>query len=276
MMLSRLAVVGHALHLATIVTDAEIALLEDVEPGVELQNTWLTIAEELSLDREPRLACALRRLPNNLMELGREGVEDPCHHDAVQSTPTDGRIGDVREDVVVEGITMKREKHEVTPPLVVWRWGFQNDRNHRSYILEGSSLRGEGGIGVGAGVDGAIIDVVLGNHDTLGSGELLFQVIDNGLLLFPSEGGGALACPCLVQDLACGSHGGKMRASFSRCAVVTVAWAAAVTSSFLLAVVAVACCSSIERLKVLPGMVGKTVVVRGGGGWRRTQGFGQR
>jgi hypothetical protein len=75
----------------------------------------------LSLDREPRLTCALRRLPNNLVELGREGAEDSCHHDAVQSTPTDGRIGDVREDVVIEGITMKREKHEVTPPLVVWR-----------------------------------------------------------------------------------------------------------------------------------------------------------
>jgi hypothetical protein len=32
-------VVSHALHLVTIVTDVEVALLEDVEPGVELQNT---------------------------------------------------------------------------------------------------------------------------------------------------------------------------------------------------------------------------------------------
>jgi hypothetical protein len=37
-----------------------------------------------------------------------------------------------------------------------------------------------------------------------------------------------------------------------------------------------ACCSSTERLEVLPGMIGKTVVVRGGGGWRRTLGLGQR
>jgi hypothetical protein len=42
----------------------------------------------------------------------------------------------------------------------------------------------------------------------LGSGELLFQVTGDGLLLFPSEGGGAFARPCLVQGLACGSHGG--------------------------------------------------------------------
>jgi hypothetical protein len=52
-----------------------------------------------------------------------------------------------------------------------------------------------------------IVVVILGNHDPLGSGELLFQVTDDGLLLFPSEGGGTFACPCLVQSLACGSHG---------------------------------------------------------------------
>jgi hypothetical protein len=50
------------------------------------------------------------------------------------------------------------------------------------------------------------------------------------------------------------------RASCSRCAVA----------------VAAACCSSTEGLEVLPSMVGKTVVVRGGGGWRRTLGLGQR
>jgi hypothetical protein len=69
-------------------------------------------------------------------------------------------------------------------------------------------VRGEGGVWVGAGVDGAIVVVVLGNYDPLGSGEQLFQVTGDGLLLFPSKGGGVLACPCLVQGLACGSHGG--------------------------------------------------------------------
>jgi hypothetical protein len=59
-------------------------------------------------------------------------------------------------------------------------------------------VRGEGSVGVGADIDGAIIVVVLGNRDLLGSGELLFQVTDDGLLLFSSEGGGAFACPCLV------------------------------------------------------------------------------
>jgi hypothetical protein len=64
------------------------------------------------------------------------------------------------------------------------------------------------GVGVGAGVGGAVVVVILGNHYPLGSGELLFQVTGDGLLLFPSEGGGALTRPCLIQGLACGSHGG--------------------------------------------------------------------
>jgi hypothetical protein len=31
-------------------------------------------------------------------------------------------------------------------------------------------------------------------------------VTSDGLLLLPSEGGGALTCQCVVQGLACGSH----------------------------------------------------------------------
>jgi hypothetical protein len=114
-------VIGHALHLATVVADTEVTLFEGAEPGVELQNTRLTVVEELSLDCEPRLVCGLRRLSNDLVELGGEGVEDPCHHNVVQSSPRDGRISDVKEDVVVEGVATKREKHEVAPPLVVGR-----------------------------------------------------------------------------------------------------------------------------------------------------------
>jgi hypothetical protein len=94
-------------------------------------------------------------------------------------------------------------------------------------------VRGEGEVGVGASINRAIIVVVLWDCDPLGSGELLFQVTDNGLLLLPSEVGGALAHSYLIQCLACG-------------------W----------------------RLEVLPSMVGKTLVVRGGGGWRRTLGLG--
>jgi hypothetical protein len=69
-------------------------------------------------------------------------------------------------------------------------------------------VRGEGSVGVGADINGAIVVVALGNRDPLGSSELLFQVTGDGLLLLPSEGSGAFTRPCLVQGLACGSHGG--------------------------------------------------------------------
>jgi hypothetical protein len=136
------------------------------------------------------------------VEIRGEGAKDPCHHDPVQSIPIDGQIDDIREDVVIEGVATKREEHEVAPPLVVGRRGFQNDRDHRSYILEANSLRvqvhSEGDIGVGVGIDGAIVIIVLGDCDPLGSGELLFQVMGDGLLLLPSEDGGALVRPCLI------------------------------------------------------------------------------
>jgi hypothetical protein len=112
------------------------------------------------------------------MELRGEGAEDLGHHDVVQSSPIDRWIGDIGVDIVIEGIAMKSKKHEVTPPHVVGPRGFQNDRDHRSYILEAGSLRmqlcGEGGIRVGAGVDGAIVIIILGKRDPLGNGELLF------------------------------------------------------------------------------------------------------
>jgi hypothetical protein len=52
------------------------------------------------------------------MEFIGEGVKDLCHHDAVQSSLIDGRIGDVGEDLIVEGVATKHEEHEVTPPIV--------------------------------------------------------------------------------------------------------------------------------------------------------------
>jgi hypothetical protein len=74
--------------------------------------------------------------------------------------------------VVVKGIVTKREKHEVAPLFVVGQRVFQNDRDHRSYVLEADILHmqvcGEGGVRVGANV------VVLGKRDPLGGGELMF------------------------------------------------------------------------------------------------------
>jgi hypothetical protein len=59
-------------------------------------------------------------------------------------------------------------------------------------------VHGQGNVRVGAGIDGAIVIVVLGDRDPLGSGELLFQETDNGLLLLIREGGGVLTRPGLI------------------------------------------------------------------------------
>jgi hypothetical protein len=146
------------------------------------------------------------------VEFGGEGAENPCHHDVVQSSPIDGQIDDVGEGMVIQGITMKLEKHEVTPLLVVGRRRFQNDHDHQSYALDDGSLyvqvHGEGGIRVGADIDRAIAIVILGDRDALGSYELLFQVTSGGLLLFPID-----------QGLACGSHASDESLLLSVCSI---------------------------------------------------------
>jgi hypothetical protein len=63
--------------------------------------------------------CSLRQLPNNLVKLRGKGAKDLGHRDVVQSSPIDGRICNVGEDVVIEGVAMKCEKHEVASLLVV-------------------------------------------------------------------------------------------------------------------------------------------------------------
>jgi hypothetical protein len=100
----------------------------------------LTVAMEFGLEREPHLTCSLHRFSNGLMEFRGEGAKDSCHHDVFQSSPIDGWVGDVEEDVVVQGIMMKREKHDVMPPLVVGRRGIQNDHDHWSYVQDVGSV----------------------------------------------------------------------------------------------------------------------------------------
>jgi hypothetical protein len=71
----------------------------------------------------------------------------------------------------------------------------------------------------------------------------------SSLLLLPNEGGGTLAHSCLIHGLACGSHGSDESLPLSVRATAAAA----------------ACCpSTVERLELLPGIVGKTVVVGGG------------
>jgi hypothetical protein len=82
-------------------------------------------------------------------------------------------------------------------------------------------VRGEGGIRVGAGIDGAVVIIILGDSDPLDSSKLLFQVTDNGLLLLSSKGGSMPARPGLIQGVLCATATAETRASCSQCVVAT-------------------------------------------------------
>jgi hypothetical protein len=69
-------------------------------------------------------------------------------------------------------------------------------------------VHGEGGVRVGADINGAIIIVVMGNRDPLSSGELLFQVMNDGFLLLPSECNDSLSYGCSLVLLPLGGDGG--------------------------------------------------------------------
>jgi hypothetical protein len=83
-------------------------------------------------------------------------------------------------------------------------------------------VHGEGGVGVGAGIDGAIIVFVLGDRNPLSSGELLFQVMGDGLLLFQVRAAVRSHAHASYRVLHAAAKA-AMRASCSQCAVTVAA-----------------------------------------------------
>jgi hypothetical protein len=94
-------------------------------------------------------------------------------------------------------------------------------------------------------------------------------VTGNGLPLLSSEGGDALAHPCLIQGLACGSHGGDKSLLLSMCG--SDGGLSHGRGVVLLRLGGGDDCGgggggslTVEWLELLPGMVSKMVVVGGG------------
>jgi hypothetical protein len=118
-------------------------------------------------------------------------------------------VGDVRagECQVLEGLG----EAPVLSRISYRRPGLDGDLDLCVQVLD------HGDVGAGVGIDGAIIVVVLGDNDPLGSSELLFQVTNVGLFLLPGEGGGTLTHTGLVQNLARSSHGGEESLLLSLC-----------------------------------------------------------
>jgi hypothetical protein len=76
-------VVSHAYHLTTVLTDAKVALLEDMKLGVDFQDVGLAVTEELDLHNKPHLSSGLLRLVDDLVKLDEESAQDPSQHDVV-------------------------------------------------------------------------------------------------------------------------------------------------------------------------------------------------
>jgi hypothetical protein len=117
-------VVSHPLHPAAVVVDAQIALYEELKLCVEVEGTRLAVAEELLLEGNPKLQtgaiAAAVASASGLLEVDGDGAEQPRQDHAVHPAPVgvvEGRS--VGGDVVVEGVALERQQHEVMPSWVL-------------------------------------------------------------------------------------------------------------------------------------------------------------
>jgi hypothetical protein len=69
--------VGEALHLLTVVVDAEVALNEAPEGGVDVEGAGFTVAEEVVLQCQPSVASRMAVLPGDVLQVRGDGAPHP-------------------------------------------------------------------------------------------------------------------------------------------------------------------------------------------------------
>ena len=85
-------IVSHALHLAAIVRDGEVALLEDAEIGVEVERPSFVVAAEMLVEAQPGDAGRVVANAHGLLKFGGQGAEEPRADDGIHAAPRgDGR-----------------------------------------------------------------------------------------------------------------------------------------------------------------------------------------
>jgi hypothetical protein len=133
--------VRHALHPTAELADGEVTLDEGPETRVEAQSPGLRVAQELALKGEPSPA-RVRRGADEVVEVQRDRPQDPGEDDAVQTKPRRGLDGDrnVNEDVVIEGVAAKSEKHQIPPAGVGGRLRLEDDRDEEADVLDPPGL----------------------------------------------------------------------------------------------------------------------------------------
>jgi hypothetical protein len=85
--------VRHALHLTVVLVHGEVPLREQVELGVEVQSTSVSVPEELSFEGEPRLMTRVHLVADDVLELDGNGSVEPGEDHGVHQGPGPGWRG---------------------------------------------------------------------------------------------------------------------------------------------------------------------------------------
>jgi hypothetical protein len=144
--------VSHALHLATVVIDREVALGEVAEFSIKQQRPGLAVAQELLRNPEPGHASsdAVVRV-DDVKEVGGDAVEDPRDDHAIHAIP--GRIGGaglIAEDVILQRVPAEGKKEIPAPLGVVGGFEVEDDGDQVLDVLNRAGLimqvRNSGGL----------------------------------------------------------------------------------------------------------------------------------
>jgi hypothetical protein len=136
-------VVSHPLHPTTVVTDAQIALYKEPKLCVEVEGTRLAVAEELLPEGNPKLlgGAIVAAGTSGLLEVDGDGVEQPRQDHAVHPAlmgVVQGRS--VEGDMVIEGVALERQQHEIAPTQVLGGRDTDDDGHQGSDVLDVDSL----------------------------------------------------------------------------------------------------------------------------------------
>jgi len=134
--------VSHALHLAAVVINGEIALREVAEFSIKEQFPGLTVPQELLLNPEPSHPSSdTVVLVDDVEEVGGDAVEDPGDDHAVHAVPDRvGGAGIVAEDMVLQGVPTKSKEKVAAPLGVVGGLEVEDDGDQVLDVLDGAGL----------------------------------------------------------------------------------------------------------------------------------------
>jgi hypothetical protein len=80
--------VGKALHLRTVVIDAEVALNKALEGGIDVEGVGFVVAEEVVLQCQLGIASYVATLPCHVLQVRGDGALDPQLNNTVHPIPS--------------------------------------------------------------------------------------------------------------------------------------------------------------------------------------------